>query len=50
MNKIKIHVFHTGYVRVSPYLPFGGDKNDILKSSGLFIPMKKDLTFQFHAT
>ena len=44
MNKVKIHIFHTGYVRVSPYLPFGGDKNNILKSSGLFIPMKKRLT------
>ena len=25
MSKIKIHVLRTGEVRVSPYLPFGGD-------------------------
>jgi len=25
MDKIKIHVLRTGEVRVSPYLPFGGD-------------------------
>lgn len=35
MEKIKIHVFHTGYVCVSPYLPFGGDSCNILKASGL---------------
>lgn len=25
MDKIKVHVLRTGEVRVSPYLPFGGD-------------------------
>lgn len=25
LDKIKIHVLRTGEVRVSPYLPFGGD-------------------------
>jgi len=44
MNKIKIHVFHTGNVRVSPYLPFGGEHCNILKASGIFIPKKKWLT------
>lgn len=44
MNEIKIHVFHTGCVRVSPYLPFGGKNSNILKSMGLFIPKKKWLT------
>jgi len=40
MNKIKIHIFHTGYVRVSPYLPFGGENCNILKATGLFIPKR----------
>lgn len=44
MNEIKIHVFHTGNVRVSPYLPFGGEHCNILKASGLFISKKKWLT------
>jgi N-acyl homoserine lactone hydrolase len=44
MNEIKIHVFHTGNVRVSPYLPFGGEHCNILKTSGIFIPKKKWLT------
>ena len=44
MNEIKIHVFHTGYVKVSPYLPFGGENCNVLKAMGLFIPKRKWLT------
>lgn len=32
---MKIHVLHTGEVRVSPYLPFGGDNCNLLKASGI---------------
>ena len=35
---MKIHVFHTGEVHVSPYLPFGGDSCSTLKASGLTTP------------
>lgn len=35
---MKIHVMHTGEVRVSPYLPFGGDNCNMLKASGLTTP------------
>lgn len=35
---IKIHVLHTGEVRVSPYLPFGGDHCSLLKASGITTP------------
>ena len=35
---MKIHVLHTGEVRVSPYLPFGGDNCNLLKASGLTTP------------
>lgn len=38
MNKIKIHILRTGEVRVSPYLPFGGDNCSMLKASGLTTP------------
>lgn len=34
---IKIHILHTGRVRVSPALPFGGDCN-IIKASGITTP------------
>ena len=34
MKTIKIHVLRTGEVRVSPYLPFGGDDCSLLKASG----------------
>ena len=37
---MKIHVWHTGEVRVSPYLPFGGDNCNLLKASGLTTPKK----------
>ena len=40
MEKIKIHVLHTGQVRVSPALPFGGDCN-IIKASGITTPKDK---------
>ena len=40
MDKIKIHVLRTGEVRVSPYLPFGGDNCSIIKASGLTTPKK----------
>ena len=29
---------HTGEVRVSPYLPFGGDNCNLLKASGMTTP------------
>lgn len=35
---MKIHVLHTGEVRVSPYLPFGGDHCNLLKASGMTTP------------
>lgn len=35
---INVHVMHTGRVRVSPQLPFGGDDCGIVKASGLFVP------------
>ncbi len=35
MEIIKIHVLHTGEVRVSPYLPLGGDDCSLLKASGI---------------
>lgn len=35
---MKIHVFHTGDVHVSPYLPFGGDNCNIIKASGITTP------------
>ena len=35
MKKINIRVFHTGKVCVSPYLPFGGDRCNIIKAAGL---------------
>lgn len=41
MSNIKIHVFHTGKVFVSPYLPFGGDDCGTLKASGL-LDRRKD--------
>lgn len=40
MNKIRIHVLHTGKVRVSPALPFGGNCN-IIKASGITTPKRK---------
>lgn len=41
MDEIKIHVFHTGKVCVSPYLPFGGENCNLIKASGIF-GKKKD--------
>ena len=41
MDKIKIHVLRTGEVRVSPYLPFGGDDCSLLKASGMTTPKSK---------
>lgn len=35
---MKIHVLHTGEVRVSPYLPFGSDNCNLLKASGMTTP------------
>ena len=37
MSNIKIHILHTGDVRVSPYLPFGGNCN-VLKAMGVTTP------------
>lgn len=36
MDKIKIHVLHTGEVCVSPDLPFGGENCNLVKASGIF--------------
>ena len=33
-------MLHTGEVRVSPYLPFGGDHCNLLKASGMTTPRK----------
>lgn len=41
MEQIKTHVLRTGEVRVSPYLPFGGDNCNLLKASGITTPRKK---------
>lgn len=41
MSQIKIHILHTGWVCVSPYLPFGGDDCNIIKASGI-TTKKKD--------
>ena len=41
MNTIKIHVLRTGEVRVSPYLPFGGDDCSLLNASGMTTPKSK---------
>lgn len=35
---MKVHVLRTGEVRVSPYLPFGGDDCSLLKASGITTP------------
>ena len=40
-EEIKIHILHTGKVRVSPFLPFGGDKCNIIKASGFTTPKDK---------
>lgn len=37
---MKVHIFHTGEVHVSPYLPFGGDDCGLLKASGITTPKK----------
>lgn len=37
---MKIHIFHTGKVHVSPYLPFGGEKSHILRSAGITVPKR----------
>lgn len=41
MEKIKINMLHTGYVLVSPNLPFGN--GNIVKASGFFEPMKEKI-------
>lgn len=41
MDKIKIHVLHTGRVCVSKDLPFGGENCNVLKASGI-LGKKKD--------
>ncbi|MBR1830215.1 MAG: N-acyl homoserine lactonase family protein [Atopobiaceae bacterium] len=43
MSDIKIHVFHTGAVCVSPDLPFGGDHCNPIKASGIFQPRENRL-------
>ena len=41
MENIKIHVLKTGEVRVSPYLPFGGDDCSIIKAYVVFCRTRK---------
>lgn len=43
MEQIKIRIFHTGWVCVSPYLPFGGDNCNIVKASGIIAKKKNRL-------
>lgn len=43
---MKVHIFHTGEVHVSPYLPFGGDDCGLLKASGITTPKKDWLWLQ----
>lgn len=43
MSDIKIHVLHTGAVCVSPDLPFGGDRCNAIKASGIFQPRENRL-------
>ena len=38
---MKIHVLHTGEVRVSPFLPFGGGNCNLLKASGMITPKEE---------
>ncbi len=40
MDKIKIHILHTGKVRTSPYLPYGNGCS-IIKASGFTTPKSK---------
>ena len=40
MSTIKIHIMHTGQVRVAQDLPFGGEHTNLLKASGLLTPAK----------
>lgn len=40
MEKIKIHILHTGKVCVSPDLPFGGENCSLVKASGVFAKEK----------
>lgn len=37
---MRIHILRTGEVRVSPFLPFGGDNCSLLKASGITTPKK----------
>ncbi len=39
--QIKIHALRTGEVRVSPFLPFGGDDCSMIKASGITTPRSK---------
>ncbi|WP_157047811.1 hypothetical protein [Cellulosilyticum ruminicola] len=43
MEEIKIRIFHTGSVYVSPYLPFGGDHCNMIKASGITTKKKNRL-------
>ena len=43
MSNIKIHVFHCGKVCVAPDIPFGGEKTNIIKASGLLTPKKQTI-------
>lgn len=41
MDKLKLHILHTGSVFVSPYLAFNPDRGGLLKVSGVFMPKKE---------
>lgn len=43
MSTYKLHIFHTGTVCVSPYLPFGGENCSSFKAAGFTTPQKKRL-------
>lgn len=38
---MKIRIFHTGKVCVSPFLPFGGKNPSLLKAAGITVPKKE---------
>jgi len=40
MTTVKIHILNTGKVKVSPFLPYGGNCG-IIKASGLIVPRKR---------
>ena len=41
MDRIKIHIFHTGSVCIAPDLAFGGSHSNLLKAFGILLPKSK---------